>query len=134
MTDKEPRLKKDGTPRKAPVRKPVLPLWEREPIPHDPDAGKYPRPANSDVWWCAECGARYCFRRTTPGMRGGPHQRLVDRRYGTYSCWRSIQDPTGKMYHAKGKEVVLIADGAPNPPQPEQLSSLERQDVADDVE
>lgn len=105
-------------PRKAPVRRSV----RTEPVPHEDS--KYPRPPRTDVWWCSECGARYCFARREEGKRGGPLQRLVDRRYGRYSCWRSIQDPSGKMYHPKGKDVVLVADGAPNPAQPEQDPEL----------
>ena len=129
-------LKKDGTPRKAPVRKPVPPLWEQQPVPHEKP--QYLQPPNTDVWWCAGCGARYCFVRAKPGLRGGPTERMVDRRYGFYSCWRALKDPTGKQYHAKGARVFLVADKAPNPMQPAQdpklVSALTRQPDADAVE
>jgi hypothetical protein len=118
-----PALKKDGTPRKAPVRKPVVPLWQKQPIPHNTEG--YEQPPGTDVWWCVECGARYCFRRVPgTGKRGGPHERLVDRRYGLYSCWRALKDPSGKQYHPKAERVILAADGAPVPGQPEQDPKL----------
>jgi hypothetical protein len=125
-----PALKKDGTPRKTPVRRPVVPLWQKQPIPHN-DQG-YEQPPGTDVWWCVGCGARYCFRRVIPGKRGGPHQRLIDRRYGIYSCWRALKEITkvkrkvveGKRYHEKGARVILAADGAPVPGQPDQDPEL----------
>ena len=109
--------KKDGLPRKTPVRKPVVPLWEQQPVPHE--VPQYDQPPDTDVWWCSGCGARYCFGRRVPGKRGGPPERMVDRRYGFYSCWRALRIE-GKQAHDKGERVFLVADGAPNPPQPKQ--------------
>jgi hypothetical protein len=98
---------------KKPRKKPLTAI-EREPVA--PEVSQYTQPPGTDAWFCALCGARYCFKRPVgTGMRGGPEQRMIDRRYGEYRCWRALD-----KRHPKGTVVVLIAEGAPNPPQPEQ--------------
>ena len=88
------------------------------------EVSQYDQPPGTDAWFCALCGARYCFVRVVTGKRGGPPQRMIDRRYGTHRCWRGLD-----KRHDKGKAVVLIADGAPNPPQPEQEETHEEPPV-----
>lgn len=73
-----------------------------------------------DMWRCATCGAEYPHARLIPGKRGGPARRAVDRRYGFLAqCWANKACPTHKR-KAGPLRVTLVADGAPNPGQPEQ--------------
>ena len=77
-----------------------------------------------DDWTCAFCGTVYPFARIVSGMRGGPEDRALDRRYGFQpSCWRNSVGKKKCPSHGwklAARRVILLSLAAPNPPQPEQ--------------
>lgn len=81
-----------------------------------------------DIWTCRDCGVEYPHARLQPGLRGGPHRRGLDRRYGYLAqCWANKACPSHKR-KAGPMRVMLIGPGAPNPEQPlqEDLDNINR--------